>query len=127
MAPTAQMSARRSSRCPSACSGAMYWILPLRTPEFVSAPARERAFAIPKSMSFAMPLVLTRMLCGLTSRWTISSGRPDGSLQLVRLVQACARVGEDAQETPVGIFMPFRWQARLSFESASPSTYSIAR
>ena len=28
---------------------------------------------------------------------------------------------------PVGITMPLRWHARLSFDSASPSTYSIAR
>ena len=104
----------------------MYWILPLSTPELVSLPTRDRAFAIPKSMSFAIPLVLTRMLWGLTSRWTISRARAPSCSSCASCspeqVSASTRI-----TTPVGTFMPLRWHARFSFDSASPSTYSMTR
>ena len=47
--------------------------------------------------------------------------------QLVRLVQPRAGVGEDPQHDPVGTGASSSCHARRSFESESPSTYSIAR
>jgi len=52
--PTEKMSARRSTRSPRACSGAMYATLPLMTPSPVSV-TRFFALARPKSMIFGCP------------------------------------------------------------------------
>ena len=73
--PMEKTSARRSISAPRACSGAMYASLPLRMPVSVSVTLTA-AFAMPKSTSFTVPSKVTRMFCGLTSRWTISSGTP---------------------------------------------------
>ena len=52
---------------------------------------------MPKSTTFTLPSKDTRMFCGETSRWTMSSGRPCSSLALVGVVQPRAGVGHDAQ------------------------------
>ena len=52
--PTEKMSARRSTRSPRACSGAMYATLPLSTPVRVSDDEFS-ALAMPKSTTFTRP------------------------------------------------------------------------
>lgn len=54
---------------PSACSGAMYWAVPITMPVWVTGAA-STALAIPKSVSFTWPVGVIRMLPGLTSRCT---------------------------------------------------------
>ncbi len=53
-APSEKMSLRRSTRLPHACSGDMYWSLPLSAPEIV-VETLLAAFAIPKSQSLMSP------------------------------------------------------------------------
>ena len=53
--PIDQRSARWSTACPSACSGAMYAYFPFTTPVRVSTTF-DSAFAMPKSSSFTTPL-----------------------------------------------------------------------
>ena len=77
--PIANTSARRSIFSDRACSGAMYATLPLSCPVRVTA-RRDAARAMPKSVMRETPSTLTRMLCGDTSRWTISSERPSSSV-----------------------------------------------
>ncbi len=79
--PRGRRRARRG-RCggrrfsPRACSGDMYPNLPLRTP---GSSAKRLALAMPKSAIFTAPSNESRMFCGLTSRWTMSSGCPASS------------------------------------------------
>ncbi len=73
--PADQMSARRSTSPPTACSGEMYPNLPLITPLSVFA-RRVAAFAIPKSSKRTLPSQDSRMFAGLTSRCTMPSGEP---------------------------------------------------
>lgn len=90
--PNAQMSARRSTGRPLACSGDMYAAVPRITPmavmagEVIVGPGsrvpgpgfpeslgpgvpESRAFANPKSSTFTVPSSRTLMLAGFRSRW----------------------------------------------------------
>ena len=69
--PSEYWSERSSPRWPFACSGEMYWPVPSTVPVAVSASSESSARAIPKSVTFAVPLPSSRTLCGLTSRWTM--------------------------------------------------------
>ena len=53
---------------PFACSGDMYWTVPMMAPVSVidSSP---RGFAMPKSLSLASPSGVKSTLLGLTSLW----------------------------------------------------------
>ena len=53
---------------PVACSGEMYWAVPITSPVRVIGAA-STARAMPKSVSFTSPSSRTRMFAGLTSRW----------------------------------------------------------
>ena len=72
------MSLRRSIGLPHACSGDMYWNLPLSAPDCV-LEAFEAALAIPKSQSLTSPSYEMRMFCGETSRCTMLSSWPSAS------------------------------------------------
>ena len=91
-APRPQMSARRSTTLPRACSGAMYAAVPRTTPAAVacvvivgdmetleSRLSIFQALANPKSSTLTMPSGRIRTLAGLRSRCTIP--RPVGHLQ----------------------------------------------
>lgn len=79
--PNAQMSARRSTTRPRACSGAMYAAVPRIIPSCVARPvmvgefmmsveeAGSDALAKPKSSTFTVPSARTLMFWGLMSRW----------------------------------------------------------
>ncbi len=79
--PNAQMSARRSTGLPLACSGDMYAAVPRMTPcivatalsvgelrRSVSVGSSVRAFARPKSSTFTVPSAVPLMLAGFRSR-----------------------------------------------------------
>ena len=73
------MSDRPSRLSSDACSGLMYSGVPTIIPSLVSrgdpgvaAWAAWAALAIPKSVTSACPLLSSKMLSGLMSRWTIS-------------------------------------------------------
>src|SRR5271165_910381 len=78
----------------------MYRTLPLSTPALVSPISRPTALAMPKAINFAIPVVLTRMFCGDTSRWTNPEQSAVRSAQLVGGVQAAASVGDYSQDDP---------------------------
>ena len=65
--PSEKMSDRWSSLRPSACSGLMYFTLPLMTPVFVLT-FDSVALAMPKSHSFTSPAYAQITLDGDTSR-----------------------------------------------------------
>ncbi len=89
-------SARRSTDGrPTACSGAMYAILPLSWPARV-ADRRLAARATPKSVMRVMPSTPTRMFCGETSRCTSSSGLPCSSRSSCAAWRPEQRVDDDA-------------------------------
>jgi hypothetical protein len=81
-APNAQMSARRSTALPRACSGAMYAAVPMIIPscvagavsvgEFITSGALPTsgpsALARPKSSTLTVPSALTLMFPGFRSR-----------------------------------------------------------
>ena len=74
----------------------MYATRPLSTPVFVSSD-ESTDLAMPKSSTFACPSNVTNTLSGLTSRWTMPSGWPSKSRELVGVVQPEERLGDDAQ------------------------------
>ena len=71
------MSDRASTGSPCACSGDMYGAVPVTTPCSVmvtvgaSAARLGCSLARPKSSTFTLPSVVSRMLSGFRSRWTI--------------------------------------------------------
>ena len=84
--PNAQMSVRRSTGRPRACSGDMYARVPMIMPASVAAgvatvgdcdtlgdepAAGSMAFARPKSSTLAVPSERTLIFAGLRSRWTM--------------------------------------------------------
>ena len=92
--PKAQMSARRSTGRPRACSGAMYAAVPRMTPMAVIAgdvtaasvaadPSPATAFARPKSSTLTVPSSRTLILAGLRSRCTIPCSCADSSASAI--------------------------------------------
>ena len=77
--PNAQISVRRSTGSPRACSGLMYATVPITAPSAVDStpdpvgPGSRGAsnFATPKSSTFTVPSGAILMLAGFRSRWTI--------------------------------------------------------
>ena len=67
--PSANTSAAGVASPPASSSGARYASVPTAVPGAVNVLVESPVRAIPKSPSFAPPVV-SRMLCGLTSRWT---------------------------------------------------------
>jgi hypothetical protein len=129
-APKAQMSARRSTGFPLACSGDMYAAVPMITPSAViagdvkvgdaarsgaeSAGAAAIALASPKSSTFTTPSSRTLMLAGLRSRCTMPRACASSS------ASAICRAMASASSTGTG--------PRASRRArSSPSTSSIAR
>ena len=65
-------SLRVSTISPRACSGERYWAVPTTACCWVTVAAESSmARAIPKSMTFTMPVEVSIMFPGLMSRWTI--------------------------------------------------------
>ncbi len=123
--PKPQMSARRSTGRPFACSGGMYAAVPMMTPacvarfgsvgelrmsELTTGPSS--ALARPKSSSLTVPSALTFMFAGFTSRWTMPR-----SCAYSRASQICFAMGS-ASSAGIG-------PARRQSASVRPSTSSI--
>jgi len=85
--PNENTSVRASKSLARTCSGDMYTIVPSAKPGLVRwdstsmvvafasalAPCFTESLANPKSRIFACPRLVTKMLAGLMSRWTIPS------------------------------------------------------
>ena len=64
------MSERASTGFPRACSGERYWAVPITAEVCVwTEEESSTARAMPKSITFTSPVLVTMMLAGLMSRW----------------------------------------------------------
>ncbi len=94
MTPIENRSDRASTTAPVDCSGDMY----ATRAALVSIVFGEWAVcANPKSSTLAVPLTVTKTLCGLTSRWTMPSGSPsgpDGGVRVSEPLERAAQRGE---------------------------------
>lgn len=123
--PSEKMSERASTGRPQACSGLMYWSLPLSAPICVFE-ALVTALTMPKSHSLMSPSKLIRTFWGETSRCTRPSWRPSKSFW--RWAWSSAEASREATSSarPMGSALP-RSRAVLRIVRRSlPSTYSIA-
>ena len=102
----------------------MYANVPRTAPASVSL--RALVAATPKSISFATPSRVSMMLCGVTSRWTIRSGRPARSFRSCAWCSASHACTTTAAATFIGITAPAFAPSRQRSATVSPSTYSMA-
>ena len=84
------------------------------------------AFAIPKSTSFTSPSKEMRMFCGLTSRWTISIGRPRSSFLRWAYSRAAQTWLTTRRLRSSGMRRPFSRARFWIVRRSRPCTYSMA-
>ena len=81
---------------------------------------------MPKSDSFTSPFHDSRMLGGLTSRWTIASARLSSSRRSWMYASACAISAVTCSAMPSGIGTMSGVELDTARSASRPSTYSIA-
>src|SRR5665647_234094 len=106
---------------PKACSGERYWAVPRTWPVWVRGAVLTRR-AMPKSVSLTVPSGVTRMLAGLTSRWTTPTWWAASSATASILIQAAAG---DALGQVVTVTQDRAWGGVHGFSTASMTWRAI--